>query len=465
MTKELLVNAAHITPSARQLAWQEMEFYAFVHFGMNTFTDREWGDGQESPALFAPEALDAKQWIDTIRRAGMRGVILTCKHHDGFCLWPSRFTEHSVRNSPWRNGHGDVVREVSDACRAAGLRFGVYLSPWDRHEPTYGQGASYDDFFVRQLTELATQYGDIFCFWFDGACGEGKNGKKQRYDWERYYAVIRTHQPGAVISVCGPDVRWCGNEAGHCRESEWSVVPAALRDAERIASLSQQTDDRAFSKRVRSEDEDLGSRAALENAGELCWYPAEVNTSIRPGWFYHAAEDAAVKSVEKLFQIYLSSVGANAAFLLNIPPNTRGLIADADVRALTALGDRIHSALQGEAGRPSSVRTDSENAAHPAQTLLSGGGYWQAATGRSAAELTLTLSAPAQVHYVILREELTVGQRIEAGEILIDGERRARFTVVGHQRICPVNAAAKRQVTIRLLQARAEPTLKAVRIV
>ena len=219
MTKELLVNAAHITPSARQLAWQEMEFYAFVHFGMNTFTDREWGDGQESPALFAPEALDAKQWIDTIRRAGMRGVILTCKHHDGFCLWPSRFTEHSVRNSPWRNGHGDVVREVSYACRAAGLRFGVYLSPWDRHEPTYGQGASYDDFFVRQLTELATQYGDIFCFWFDGACGEGKNGKKQRYDWERYYAVIRTHQPGAVISVCGPDVRWCGNEAGHCRES------------------------------------------------------------------------------------------------------------------------------------------------------------------------------------------------------------------------------------------------------
>ena len=242
-------------------------------------------------------------------------------------------------------------------------------------------------------------------------------------------------------------------------------MPAALRDAERIASLSQQTDDRAFSKRVRSEDEDLGSRAALENAGELCWYPAEVNTSIRPGWFYHAAEDAAVKSVEKLFQIYLSSVGANAAFLLNIPPDTRGLIADADVRALTALGDRIHSTLQGEAVRPASVCADSENAAHPAQTLLSGGGYWQAATGRSAAELTLTLSAPAQVHYVILREELTVGQRIEAGEILIDGEKRARFTVVGHQRICPVNAAAKRQVTIRLLQARAEPTLKSVRIV
>lgn len=190
--------AASITPSPRQLAWQQLEFYAFTHFGMNTFTNREWGDGTEDPALFNPDALDADQWVAAVKSAGMKALILTCKHHDGFCLWPSAYTEHSVKNSPWKNGQGDVVREVSDACRRGGIKFGVYLSPWDRHDARYGQGKPYDDYFVSQLTELATNYGDIFCFWFDGACGEGKNGKKQIYDWERYYAVLRKLQPNAV---------------------------------------------------------------------------------------------------------------------------------------------------------------------------------------------------------------------------------------------------------------------------
>ena len=230
--EEQIRYAASITPSPRQLAWQQLEFYAFTHFGMNTFTNREWGDGTEDPALFNPDALDADQWVAAVKSAGMKALILTCKHHDGFCLWPSAYTEHSVKNSPWKNGQGDVVREVSDACRRGGIKFGVYLSPWDRHDARYGQGKPYDDYFVSQLTELATNYGDIFCFWFDGACGEGKNGKKQIYDWERYYAVLRKLQPNAVLNVCGPDVRWCGNEAGHCRKAEWSVVPAELRDAE-----------------------------------------------------------------------------------------------------------------------------------------------------------------------------------------------------------------------------------------
>ena len=248
--------AASITPSPRQLAWQQLEFYAFTHFGMNTFTNREWGDGTEDPALFNPDALDADQWVAAVKSAGMKALILTCKHHDGFCLWPSAYTEHSVKNSPWKNGQGDVVREVSDACRRGGIKFGVYLSPWDRHDARYGQGKPYDDYFVSQLTELATNYGDIFCFWFDGACGEGKNGKKQIYDWERYYAVLRKLQPNAVLNVCGPDVRWCGNEAGHCRKAEWSVVPAELRDAERTASKSQQADDGEFSRKIDFQDED-----------------------------------------------------------------------------------------------------------------------------------------------------------------------------------------------------------------
>jgi alpha-L-fucosidase len=227
---EWIKAAAQVSPSERQLRWQEMEFYAFIHFTVNTFTDREWGTGEEDPAIFNPSELSAAQWVQACKAAGMNGLILTCKHHDGFCLWPSQFTEHTVAASPWRNGAGDLVQEVADACREGGLKFGVYLSPWDRHEATYGDSERYNEFFLQQLRELLTNYGDIFCVWFDGACGEGPNGKRQVYDWDAYYALIRELQPEAVISVCGPDVRWCGNEAGHTRESEWSVVPAHMQE-------------------------------------------------------------------------------------------------------------------------------------------------------------------------------------------------------------------------------------------
>lgn len=274
--------AANIKPSERQLAVQEMEFYAFFHFTINTFTDMEWGTGKEDPAWFNPEQLDADQWVEACISAGMRGLILTCKHHDGFCLWPSRYTEHTVRNSPWRSGLGDVVKEVADACRRGGIKFGIYLSPWDRHEPSYGDSARYNQFFLNQLRELLTGYGDLFCVWFDGACGEGPNGKRQEYDWEAYYSLIRELQPNAAISVCGPDIRWCGNEAGHCRESEWSVVPSSLRQNEAIQEKSQQADDREFARRYESDEEDLGSRDVIQGEQELVWYPAEVNTSIRP---------------------------------------------------------------------------------------------------------------------------------------------------------------------------------------
>jgi len=230
--EEYIKKAVRVRPSMRQLAWQEMEFYAFIHFGMNTFTDREWGLGNESPELFNPTEFNAAQWVEACVSAGMKGLILTCKHHDGFCLWPSKFTEHSVKNSPWKDGKGDVVKEVSDACRKAGIKFGIYLSPWDRHEKTYGDSEKYNIFFMNQLRELLTSYGEIFCVWLDGACGEGPNGRKQVYDWEGYYRLIRELQPNAVISVCGPDVRWCGNESGHCRKSEWSVVPAELLDVQ-----------------------------------------------------------------------------------------------------------------------------------------------------------------------------------------------------------------------------------------
>lgn len=242
-----------VVPSARQIAYENMEFFCFIHFTVNTFTGSEWGDGTEPESIFNPTELDARQWAKTAAEGGMKGLILTCKHHDGFCLWPSKYTEHSIKNSPYKNGKGDIVRETAEACREFGLKFGVYLSPWDRNNSSYGKGKEYDDYYLNQLTELLTEYGDIFVIWLDGACGEGPNGKVQKYDWQRYYKVMRELQPNAVISISGPDIRWCGNEAGEVRPSEWSVVAKDMTDPAITAALSQQEDNEEFRNRPLDE--------------------------------------------------------------------------------------------------------------------------------------------------------------------------------------------------------------------
>lgn len=422
---------AAIRPSARQLAWQAMEFYGFIHFGMNTMTDREWGPGHDDPALFDPAGLDADQWVTALKSAGMTGVILTCKHHDGFCLWPSDVTTYSVAASPWQ---GDVVAAVADAARRHGLKFGIYLSPWDRTEASYGSGAAYDDFYVAQLTELLTRYGPVFSVWLDGANGEGPNGKRQFYDWERYFAVVRELRPDAVISVCGPDVRWCGNEAGDTRPDEWSVVPRVLQDAERTAARSQQADDGDFARRVRSDERDLGSRAALAGHEELVWYPAEVNTSIRPGWFHHPAEDAAVRSVAELFTIYLRAVGGNSCFLLNVPPARDGRVHDADVTVLAELGQRIRDFW--------ARRIDATATGSPA---------------------TLAFGQTCSVEAVVVREDITQGQRIE--HIVVQGRRDGRWMTlaeahsVGYQRILTFPPVEIDAVLIEVREARDTPVI------
>lgn len=421
---------ASVRPSRRQLEFQKTEFYAFVHFTVNTFTDREWGDGTESPEVFAPLRLDAEQWCRAIADAGMRGLILTCKHHDGFCLWPSRYTSHSVALSPCKK---DVVKEVSAACRKYGLKFGVYLSPWDRHEPTYGTGKAYDDYFVSQLTELLTGYGDIFCVWFDGACGEGAGGKKQYYDWERYYSVIRKLQPDACINVCGPDIRWCGNEAGQTRPAEWSVLPKDMKDTEKVASLSQQSDDAAFrARRLSASDLDLGSREKLKNEKELIWYPAEVNTSIRPGWFWHKSEDDRVRSPEELFDIYLKSVGGNATFLLNIPPTDEGLFHENDVRCLKKLGELIRG-VYGESVAASSVITPER--------------------------IELTLAPGSRAEYLILQEDIRKGQLVESFTVLADGKPVYEGTVIGYKRIVRLGGITPEKITVLITAARDEPDI------
>ena len=462
MTDEQLIQ---VVPSPRQLALQKMEFYAFVHFTVNTFTDREWGDGTESPSVFRPSALDADQWCRSIQSAGMKGLILTCKHHDGFCLWPSRFTEHTVAASPFRAGQGDVVREVSDACARAGLRFGIYLSPWDRHDPRYGTGKPYDDYFVNQLTELLTGYGPICSVWFDGACGEGANGKKQYYDWPRYYRVIRELQPEACIHVCGPDIRWCGNEAGQTRESEWSVVPRRTTDTEKIASLSQQADDTAFRLRpIRARDQDLGSREILRDETDLVWYPAEVNTSIRPGWFWHEAENDQVKPLSRLIEIYEKSVGGNATFLLNIPPDRRGLFAEPDVERLREFGEYLRRCYRRNLAPEAALEADPAEPGHEAERILrEEDGYYLPAASRVPVRLTLRWPAPQKIDRVVLREEISQSQRIERFHLEVPegaGWRTAaRGTVVGAKRIVPVSGLYTDCLRLVVDDARVRPTL------
>ena len=437
-----------VVPAPRQLALQDMEFYAFVHFTVNTFTDKEWGDGTEDEAVFNPTKFDADQWVDAIKAAGMKGLILTCKHHDGFCLWPSAHTKHSVASSPFRGGRGDIVREVADACRRGSIAFGVYLSPWDRNQPLYGTGKPYDDYFVAQLTELLTQYGPVFSVWFDGACGEGPNGKKQYYDWERYYATIRALQPDACIHVCGPDVRWCGNEAGDTREAEWSVVPLRTKDTEKVASASQQADDDSFRQRpIRAQDRDLGSRAILENEQELIWYPAEVNTSIRPGWFWHASEDDQVRPLEKLIDIYEKSVGGNATFLLNIPPTSGGLFHENDVARLHELGAYIRDSY--------------------AHNLLDEDGA-QCELSDDGMTITVALPNAKRIHRVVLMEDLHYSQRVERYEIdvRICGEWKtvSKGSVIGHKRIAVLEPVVTDAVRIRITDVRVKPVLRFIGI-
>lgn len=463
--------AAHIYPSARQLAWQKLEFYSFIHFSMNTFTDREWGMGDESPALFNPEQLDAQQWVDACQAAGMKGLILTCKHHDGFCLWPSQYTDHSVQSSPWRNGQGDLVKEVSEACRKAGLKFGIYLSPWDRHEPTYGDSEAYNDYFVHQLEELLTGYGELFSVWFDGACGEGKQGKKQVYDWDRYYAVIRRLQPQAVISVCGPDVRWCGNEAGHTRSSEWSVVPASMQDNEKIQANSQTEDNGEFATLVRSDQDDLGSRHMIAETEHLIWYPAEVNTSIRPGWFYHSAEDDQVKTSTELMELYERIVGGNACFLLNIPPDRRGLIHEQDVYELQQLGEKIKNYYQYNLAEHALIQASDSDPEHPAPLAidLAEDTYWCTPYGTEQAEIELDLGTIQTFHRIVLMEHIESGQRIESFTISYQDRHQQWIecyhgSIVGYKHICRFSDISAQHIRISIVESRYCPTLQSIEV-
>lgn len=400
-----------IVPNRRQLLIQEMKYYAFVHYTVNTFTNKEWGNGKESEQVFNPTDQNTDQWCAAIRDAGMKGVILTCKHHDGFCLWPTKTTEHSIKNSPYKNGKGDVVREVADSCKKYGLKFGVYLSPWDRNSKLYGTPA-YNDFYIEQMTELLTNYGEIFMLWLDGACGAKADGQPvQKYDFERIWKTAVELQPNIVMSGCAPDVRWIGNESGKTRESEWNVVPQFQYDQQNFAANCQQDDDlKKFQKRCQDVMlPDMGSRKFLANYDKFMWYPAEVDVSIRPGWFYHPAQRLTLKSLKRLMTIYYNSVGNNSLMLLNIPPNRKGQFAKSDVRRLREMGKWLRR---------------EEECVLESSCVFS-------ADGREA-EITFPKQS---VDRLRLAEDTTKSQRVEKFSVYAGEECVFRGTIIGFSRI------------------------------
>lgn len=447
-------------PDERQLAWHEMEQNAFIHFTINTFTGKEWGYGDESPALFNPSAFDADQWVSVLKETGFKGVILTCKHHDGFCLWPTQYSDHSVKNSPFQGGKGNVVKAVSDACKKYGLKFGVYLSPWDRNRADYGQ-PSYIEYYRNQLKELFINYGPVFEMWFDGANGgDGYYGgarekreidRQTYYDWPATLDLVRDMQPRVLFfSDAGPDLRWCGNERGVMGETNWNTISVDTLYA------------------GKSGISDLLNTGS-ENGNK--WIPGEVDTSIRPGWFYHASEDSLVKTPEQLFDIYLSSVGRGSTLLLNIPPDQRGLFHENDVQSLRGFKTMLDSIFAtdlalGAKVTASEVRGNSADFA--AANVVDGNRetYWATNNGTTSASLELELGGEKTIRYVQLQEYIKLGQRVRAFtvEAWQDGawQKVAAGTTIGYKRILKVDPFSTDKIKITITDSKACPVISSV---
>ncbi|MEI6890408.1 MAG: alpha-L-fucosidase [Bacteroidales bacterium] len=460
--------AATVKPDQRQAGWQELEFTVFFHFGINTFTDLEWGKKNTKPGVFNPSELDARQWIRTAKEAGAKLAILVAKHHDGFCNWPSKFTEYSVKNSPWKNGHGDVVKEVSDACREYGLKFGVYVSPWDINSKVYGSD-EYNSYFKNLLTEVLTNYGEVSEVWFDGACGEGPNGKKQVYDWAGYYELIRKLQPKAVIAIMGPDVRWVGTESGYGRETEWSVLPFSSASDHKIAAGSQQTAGATgFVPPIDMMQQDLGSRDKLFGADRLIWYPSEVDVSIRPGWFYHNCDDSLVKSPEKLADIYFSSVGRNSVLLLNIPPDKRGLIHENDIKNLRDMRTLLDSCFSVNIARGAVIIPLNGNLKSKAENMTdhNPSTFWTSKKGITCASFIMELKQISYFNCLSIQENIKNGQRVESFLVEIPEGKSwkviASETTIGYKRLLRFPRVKSGIVRIRITSSRGNPEISEI---
>lgn len=411
-------------PTKQQLAWHDMEFYWFIHFGPNTFTDKEWGHGDEPEDVFNPTELDCRQWARIAKQSGAKGIILTAKHHDGFCLFPSKNSTHTVRESKWKNGKGDVVGDLQKACKEYGLKFGVYLSPWDRNHPKYGT-AEYNDVYVNTMTELITKYGPFFEFWWDGANGEGPNGKKQVYDFHRFEKTMRKLAPNTVVfSDIGPDVRWVGNENGFAGKTNWNYLDTA-----------------GFTRGAGGPSQDTLNQGNINGKN---WIPAECDVSIRPGWFYHKEEDEKVKTPEQLFDLYLKSVGRGSTLLLNVPPDRRGLINEHDSASLIAFRK-----LREQNFNKSIV---SKNFAGLPQTNV----------------YTVKITKATTINCVVVKEAIQSGQKIKSFTVRLKkgGEivKEIEATTVGRKRILSFPDEEADAIELTVTDAKSKPSLTGISI-
>ncbi|PHQ28823.1 alpha-L-fucosidase [Leeuwenhoekiella nanhaiensis] len=449
-------------PSAEQLAWYDMEMNAFIHFTINTFTDKEWGYGDESPELFNPTELDTDQWMSTLKDAGFSGAILTAKHHDGFALWPSEYTEHDIAASPYKEGKGDLVKEVSESARKYDLDFGVYLSPWDRNRADYGE-PSYVDYYRNQVKELFTGYGPVFEMWFDGANGgdgyygganeERKIDRETYYDWPKSIAMAKEMQPQVLFfSDAGPDLRWVGNEGGIGGKTHWNTI---------------NTDTLYAGK------SDIGDILQTGSPDGTSWVPAEVNTSIRPGWFYHASEDSLVRTPENLFELYLTSVGRGSTLLLNIPPDRRGLFHENDVAALQGFRKILDSVFATNLAEKATATASSHRGkaeAFDAAKVLDGDAetYWTTDDGVTTGSLELTWDAPQKLNYLVLQEYIKLGQRVAAFKVLVwennAWKEIASETTIGHKRILKLNGVQTSKLKLEITEALACPLISNVEV-
>lgn len=457
-TKKILPPApVYPVPTAAQMAWHEMETNAFIHFTTNTFTGKEWGFGDEKETIFNPDQLDAGQWARVLKETGFKTMILTCKHHDGFCLWPSKFTEHSVKNSPYKNGQGDVVKEASEAAKKYGLNFGVYLSPWDRNHADYGTPA-YIEYYRNQLKELFANYGKITEMWFDGANGgDGYYGGKRDvrkingatyYDWPGTIKMIEKIAPHILFfSDAGPHLRWVGNERGVAGETNWNTI----------------TPDTLFAGKS-------GIESLLNSGSEngTNWIPAEVDVSIRPGWFYHASEDAKVKTPEQLFDIYLTSVGRGSTLLLNIPPDKRGLFNEIDVKALKGFKNLLQKELSNNLARHAKVtasnyRGKAKIFAPSNITDENRQTYWATDDEVTTGSFEIGLNNPTLVKYLMLQEYIQLGQRVKSFTIEAwkDGkwQQVAGATTIGYKRILKIEPITTNKIRVNIIASKASPVI------
>lgn len=461
--------AALVKPSPRQIEWQKTEFYGFINFGLPTVVNREWTDGTIGAENFNPSEFDAEEWVTFFKEAGFKGMVLNVKHHDGFCLWYSRFTDYTVEySSDWDCYDRDILKLLSEECRRQGLKFGISISPLDRHEKSYGKGAEYNEYFKNLLREVLSNYGEMFYVRFDGASEPDKKGNVQEYDWQGYYDVVRECQPGAVIALVGPDVRWYGNEWGVIRKNEWSVVP----ERHSIYHAIERSNDtsRKAKKRDEKYETDLGSRKAIKKDTDFIWYPCEVSVSMRDRWYYHKDDEYTAKTKDKLQKLYYASVGANCAFMLGVPPMKNGKFAEMETQILKAFGYELKRTFAYEVSSTGTIEASStlseeydvKNLFDPDENKT-----WKPSPDDKEPEITITLEEKDMFNRVMMMEHIKNGQHVEEYELYLDkGDGKMKKLdkggIVGYKRIHKVTPTDIVKLKIKFTSVRGDLELQRV---